>query len=359
MESLWEIYLKTDKERDIWCYYKNANINHFKECFEKHTSTIDDDGSNAIGFIAAYFNAGNKLRLLELNDKLVNSISKNRAQHILSVFVLGIYIHSKFPTEFQFCDIDLDEEKSKVYHPWLFAWFLACLYHDIGYTIEDKYKGDNFVQKKLKSFLPDGITEKDCEILNYYQLGVKYYNYRRKEKDKNSKRLDHGVIGGIRLFSVLENLYNKILNDEKEKICNNLYYGDDARKLYRVAADAIIRHNMWNACPDTVQKYIDNELEELIPTANDDKRVKKTEPITFLLGLCDTIEPIKRFEYQCAKSTLETIGLEIKDSSIIISFSNKKETGQYKKTIKELENWLEVEVKDCEIEDQTICTIKI
>jgi hypothetical protein len=171
------------------------------------------------------------------------------------------------------------------------VWFLTSLYHDIGYVFE--YDSKSHLNKNIKDFLPETANIKTCKNLKYYKLGKNYFKYR-----KTQGIIDHGVVGGFRLYSILRNIYENVLKTKRDQlhVFKGLSYSPELYKFHKIAADAIIRHNMWLAIPDNIYDYKKYDLYDLIESVGKDNKIDITnEQFTFLLGLCDTIEPIKRF----------------------------------------------------------------
>ena len=117
--------------------------------------------------------------------------------------------------------------------------------------------------------------------------------------------------------------------------CSNTHFNE-----YAKVADAIISHNIWLG---TLQEYLNDEH---IDWSDKDRIIKYPEnELCFILGLADTIEPLKRFE-----------GFPEKVEKVYFSFDNGVITIQsdpeiiygekgYCK-IKENEKWLAINVKN-------------
>ena len=284
MKSLYEVFTEIGSKKSSWCYYKNANIYEFtvENLFEsKERSTKK--------WIERYLDAGSKLSLLSgLQDKMDN-LQDYRIDHVVSAYLLGVYLNKQFAFNSGFDDPDVDFR-----NPWLYTWFLTCLYHDIGYVYEDN--SGKYRNQSLFDLLSEKLTDaekKELHKLKYYALSKKYFSYR-----KGCGVIDHGVVGGMRLCLSLFRLFQEHSKDELD-IVRNTIFAEDTKPFQKQAADAIIRHNMWTARDEKMHIcYEEKGLGEL-----NDNRISKSEHFTFLLSLCDTIEPIKRF-WQIKRSYL-------------------------------------------------------
>ncbi|MCD8040692.1 MAG: hypothetical protein LUF82_04160 [Clostridia bacterium] len=325
--KLFKIYENINQNRDEWCYYRQAYLNDIFP-FKKQS----DD--NALSFIKSYLDAGGKRNLyakIDNESKNFDKFENVRAQHTLSTFMLGIYFYNKLNLEgiFKRAYSQIQDK-----HDWLFMWYLTCLYHDIGYIFENDSK--DHINKSLKGFLPREADLRVCRKLDNYKLGLNYFKYRRKDCGV----IDHGVVGGFRLYSILYRAYRKVLNVAENCIYNGLLYSEEFLQLIGHASEAIIRHNMWNIDDAEIrEKY---HLEAL----NNTKISLKEEPITFLLGLCDTIEPLKHFRNIEPNFVLDHIDVDITNNKAIkINIDSPLLEEEYYKKIIDLPKWLDVGVR--------------
>lgn len=213
--------------------------------------------------------------------------------HTVSVFTLGIAIALKMEHR-----ISGDE---------LFIWFLMCLFHDIGYKLENNTDEDENLRtlETLDNFLRHFNIQNDNNIFgkcreketlcgNYYICG-NYYKYRKEIHHK----IDHGIAGGILLYKMLVENYNSIIKSSEYNTdtCEykGLKFSEENSDDYKKAAIGIIRHNMWYANKsDDCKTYHKYGLDDLISEPQN-KICYTDDRLLFLLCLADTIEPLKRF----------------------------------------------------------------
>lgn len=318
------IYTQINENVSLWKYYEYANI---REVYPFQDLSNKDKAKE---IIKNYFNAGGKIELL--NDEVANlaRFSNLRAEHTLSTFLLGIYFYNNVELiKLSFENFAQDDP----YITWLYIWYLSCLYHDIGYIFEND---SNYSQRTLKEILEIEPSE-GLNGLKYCDLAIKYYNYRKK-----FGKIDHGVVGGGLLYTKLNNVMASNCNDNHPEILYGLLFSKDLEKYYKKAADAIIRHNMWNCSSSNIEKhkeYQENELGKLIY-----ERISFKDPFAFLLGLCDSIEPIKKFEGATCRQVLENIELKAEKNTITIkvSESNILDCKKYFEPLTTLKDWLDV-----------------
>lgn len=323
---------KTIEINNSWSYYKWANV-------YLNTDSIFSDG-NALDFIEKYFDAGGKAELLSDIDCEIKKLPHYRCNHIVSAFLLGIYVRD-------FVGINTKKfEDTCVKDPWLYIWFLVCFYHDLGYVYENNSQNNKY--KLFEEFLPQNHSAlNSCKQLYYYDLGKRYFQYRR-----DSGVIDHGVVGGFRLYSILYDVINKKLKklSHTPELDNRLFFSKELRPMQKEAADAIVRHNMFVANKNQEIEYKQRGMDILIPNESNTHLISlKKEPFAFLLGLIDTIEPIKRF--QCANPMyfLRDFDIHIREGTIQIQAPTYLNLVDYFRGIDGLDKWLNVKIreKDC------------
>ena len=124
----------------------------------------------------------------------------------------------------------------------------------------------------------------------------------------------------------------------------NLRYRPCHLLLFKFIADAIIAHNIWHYNNGSEQAYKLWGLEKLSPQ---NRLSLKKNPLAFMLGLLDTIEPVKYF---CKddnkikpKEVLESIDIELShemnQQSIIISLTETIDVINF-------DNWFDNKLKD-------------
>lgn len=289
MESLEECYQRLSQDRKSWCYYDDTAlsiVNKWKnsEC--------------AYDFIKQYFHFGNKTGVFE-HRRLINNrnIIKERTQHIISTFLLGIEI-SKYMGINLHCRDDYDMN-------FKYYWFVTCLYHDIGYVFEknsEEVDLDIIKDKGIDGFIKRNNLHKipTTAFKTYSKEEVDlYYKWRA-----SNQIVDHGITGGILLYDGLKKEFNNAWENREDtnQKKDSFYYIANGRRLhlskrhfsaYKKAVDAVVAHNIW--------------IEEMVKIVNDSeismhggqgryKKIDISNNLGFILALADTIEPIKRDE---------------------------------------------------------------
>ena len=201
---------------------------------------------------------------------------------------------------------------------------------------------------------------KNEKVKNLFDVIPNYFKYRFEDK-----KLDHGIFTGIKLFDSLEE--NR--KERKKQVENGvenpvLYWGDDLIPIYAQASLSITMHNIWSSSKkvEIKEKYRKFGLESLITGETEIFPILiKDNPLLFLLGLVDTIEPIKTFNCFEPKYVLENILIDFDENKIMIS--NKKDSlldfEKLKRNLKGLESWLDVEIpENKDIENEITIEIK-
>ncbi len=212
--KLSEVYSGISTDRKRWQYYSNGASDIFLAITSK-------DENEPWKFISDYFACGGKQSLLS-NIQL----PANRSRHILSTYLLGIALHEKFYSDGSGdFGINVYDEAKHGKNPWLYTWFLTCLFHDVGYVYEEG----------SAPFRMSNEYKKLCYDELDFPLALKYYKYRRKHRVA-----DHGIVGGMILYSKLQKLFKEVLKNDRSTVRNNLYYGTALYDLHKIAARAIM-----------------------------------------------------------------------------------------------------------------------
>lgn len=284
MKTLLQIYNDISENKNLYDYYGSNLI--LKDAWINVKS--------AHSFIQQYFQNGEKaiFELKICRDMYQPDI---RDIHTVSVFILGIEIARKM--------------KNRILGNELFIWFLMCLFHDMGYKLENK---TDLVKEyyTLYKFLQKNEIKEEYNIFKVYKkktLCENYYRYRAEDRYRTTEHgvikehgvIDHGIAGGIILYKVLVKNYEMVKrkseNNKDSFEYNNLTFSTDNFKDYAKAAIGIIRHNMWYANKsDDCKTYHEYGLDDLISEPQN-KICYTDDRLLFLLCLADTIEPLKRF----------------------------------------------------------------
>ena len=280
-ETLYNEY-KRLLSNDSWKYYPIDTLGI--EVF----SNRDD----MIRFFESYLGKGEKdtLPIFEF----INNLSENRLQHTLSCFLLGILLYERCSSIT--CGICRSLLKKPINNPetmderFKYLWLLISIFHDFGYAIENKD-----VELSIKEFeeMITKLHSRPNTIPSIYtkKLLRNYAKYRKCRFGVD----DHGICGGIKLYSELCQLReDKTGTSDKEH-----YWGEDLIPHFALAAWTVAYHNIWlikdcekNA--NTIRCYQCFNLDKLI--YHGASRIIKESPFLFLLCLVDSIEPIKIFE---------------------------------------------------------------
>lgn len=167
---------------------------------------------------------------------------------------------------------------------------MTSLFHDFAYQYEleesnlieikdldslhKKFNIENFLlEEKI-----DGISKK------LFSCCKDYFIYRRDFMN----RIDHGVFAGIYLYDRLV----KIRQRKETEINDPLYWGKELEKQYALASASIAMHNIWMPKKTDEVVYKRFNLDKLIKF---EPLKSKDHPLLYLLGIVDTLEPIKLF----------------------------------------------------------------
>lgn len=263
--------------------YKSLSERYAAELKENSKGPIDPetlfDGDQARDFIMNKFSEEAKNKKIK---DCINLITPFRAKHTVSAYLLGIIIRNnlKFDTR----NWRRLPHESSPSGSFMLFWAWICLFHDIGYHYETTPK--HFVNC---SEIDELITELNIKhnLLSFSsnpELIRKYYRMRISGK---KPVLDHGIVGALLLFDALMDL------SESEKIYSEIR---QYRRFYAKICDTIAIHNMWRASDQRITEYDEFELYELIPSPDNHHIVfYKDDSLLFLLGLVDSIDPIKYF----------------------------------------------------------------
>jgi len=277
----------------------------------------------------------------------------DRARHIISTFLLGIKIAECF---------DIDMETSNVNNMNLkYYWFLACLYHDVGYAYENDQNKDNLLEISSKGFQ---AIRKICKIrflhnrmffTNNRSVVEFYLKCRAVDPQRKGPVIDHGIVGGLLLYDKLRRQFDRawaerIPNTESTKesfsVLNStveLHLSKQHFKEYAKAADAIISHNIWKT---TLQEYIGRYPFLGIPANIElNSKLGIDNKLCFLLSLADTVEPLKKDKDKTADVSL--LDVEISGLAVGGGFNlrmNERIFAKYYSDIKNLETWVKVKV---------------
>ena len=298
------------------------------------------------GFIEEYIIKSGKKRLIEVGDDLFNTDNNTRLAHTHSVFFLGalVYKHTILnKTAFKGYS-----NKNAEFELFPFLWFLTSLFHDSKFDDEI-----NAEMRVIKDNISDFLIENDIKYIinkenNFSEHAPfhlidsldAYFKYRKGENRK-----DHGISAGFLLYDRLV----KNRKTQNKKNPESIYWKEELDKYYLEASTVIATHNIWlpkiGDCK-TIKKYLDHDLCELVKNINY-KISHKDYPLLFLLGLVDTIDPVKLYSCVTPDYVLKNIDIDFPNSkheiSISLSEGSSLDITKLHK-LKDSLSWLAVEV---------------
>ncbi|WP_375324050.1 hypothetical protein [Flagellimonas sp. GZD32] len=322
-----------------WDYYSEIENRELQNPFTSRLSHKQ--------FVKDYFKRSGKNSVLNFLNYLPNKdLNNNRTKHTNSIFFLGVLIYNKTNLHSDF----FENLNTAEYRRFTFLWFLSCLFHDFGFELENDKKaiiGINSLEDLKKKYSIENclLETQPKEISNVlFSVIDHYFKYRLFEGNK----IDHGIFAGVYLYDRL------IKNRRKKNLSKNatLFWGKELDEQYAQVGTAIAVHNIWLPKKKDVNLYKKYNLGSL---TNDFKPIQfKDFPLLYILGIVDTIDPMKT--YLCEdfrpKEILESIDLKLNGNKV--TFRNGKKSKldftQMTKNAAGINNWLDVGVDYNEFE---------
>lgn len=298
-----------------------------KTKFESVKDIIDSDESS-VRFIREVLHDEN-YHTFDSNSSMFQ-FSKSRAQHSVLTFLVGLVF-------MDFCgfkhEIFQKVLNSKSEEDLIQLWMLTALYHDWGYYSEDLKKGNlNYANITKYDLLSDTYEDGDWlnpirdfsirhpHVLAYDYEEIKAYDrYARlfhEGRPKDTERVDHGILAGIKVFDRLAKGISK--NQEADQ--------DDRLLKAKIACLTIAQHNIFKSSSVERDSEYGEALKKLHSTS--DFRVSMDTPLLLLLSLVDTFECIKRFgqadnerAYLQKTTILNSITITIHPDSVAIDYT--------------------------------------
>jgi hypothetical protein len=314
-----------------WDYYTgidNANgiSNPFDVLIFEHKS-----------FIESYFKRGGKIEVLRSTGIITDKL--RLPNHINSVFFLGVlfYYRTNFHQDYKI------ENNDPGYSTFPFIWFLIALFHDNAYQMEDDKKlsviatiEDLYTHFKINHLLLDVDVASNCGDL--MEARKNYFTYRKNIW----KVVDHGILGGILLYDRLV----KIRRRKKRQHEDDLFWGKNLEAQYLLAANAISLHNIWLPQKGSESIYEQYGLGKLLSFT----KIKFADfPLFYILGIVDTIEPLKTFKDDGFTDhyILENLYFEFSAGGVVVSYNEASNLDfcKLKEKTKYFKDWLDIEVK--------------
>lgn len=306
-------------------------------------------------------NSNNFIRSIYFHEGLSNVINKinfpkNRDYHTVSAFLFGILLKNRLTLSMK----KLPRICGDYNNSFIYFWSMVCLSHDITYYIENNSK--NYIDKckSIDDFIVNfNLKYNLLDNSKYGNLLRNYYNYR-----VDSSIIDHGITCGLIVYDFLMRDYNKHTEFKKQNPNCIIITEDDWKYSARFPeyalkiAETIARHNLWAATDKTIEKYKEYELFELIPKATGFSKISYSEDdsLLFLLGLVDTLDPIKAFaesDKECYE-VLKNINVSFnrRNKEIYIQ-SSKYFSENIMNKWNELSSWMSLDV-DCDDKNNSI-----
>lgn len=305
---------------------KSKRWNYYNQEFEE---LIISDTNSCDKFIRSYMNYAGKSKTVLLGGiDYLKEQCPQRLTHIVSTFLLGIWFYrnsvsviKKFIRKelnslscFQnnMCNVDLQ---------FAYVWFMATLYHDLGYKAENALNGES-----LPSYAIGELTR--LSVPSFYKdVFNDYYNYRNKK--------EHGIYAGFQFDKDICNIRRF-----QEHTNSELNWNENLEELYHYVAWIILSHNIWMIRDDNkeVEKYKENGLEKLILSSDKydsgqfkEYKIKFDEyPLFTLFCIIDTIEPTKN------TSCLSDVRFKLSKDKIVVESND----STYRNKVFSLKSWL-------------------
>ena len=310
---------------------------------------------NAFIFIRNYFeNLRTKNVLINPAYKFLNildRITEFRAQHTVASFLLGLVVKEELSLDTRDWIRLYDSKTSDT--SFGFFWSLICLTHDVAYYWERNSKKMLAQVPTVEAFCQrNDIQYNLLDKAENAELIRNYYRYRAEI----SEQIDHGIAGAILVYDALMTFYNEGTGQSEVNLCGLRLRKNFPDFCLRIA-ETVALHNMWRASEKTIVAYKMYQLDMLIPDGNAREIVfYKDDTLLFLLGLIDTIDPIKGFcstEGRRVRIPAETVLNDfyirfVKRAGvkkIYMEFADPNFKGKYTNDVAGMEKWLGVLVK--------------
>lgn len=315
-----------------WDYYSEINDKELKNPFTSYLSHNR--------FLEKFFYRSGKNGLLEIINYLPNKkLDNNRIKHTNSIFFLGVLLYTKTNLSNSF----FDEENPAEYKRFPFLWFLTCLFHDFGFTYEKDNSSTNGINKisdLINRFnISNNILNTNPSQINrtLFSNIENYFNYRLNV----DKVIDHGIFAGFFLYDRLVKIREKKIRE----FDNEYFWGSILIEQYAQVSIAIATHNIWIPPEEKFEIYTKSGLSDLTSFT----ALKFSDfHLLYLLGIVDTIDPIKMFLRDEHKPDYILRNICFNFENNIIEIKNKENSNlnfqRMIDAVKGLENWLDISI---------------
>ncbi len=315
------IYNSIQKRKKLWTYYKKEIMT---------PKLLDTDG--CYEFIINYISASEKTKtcLFDNVNKLKTDCPE-RLSHIVSTFFLGLWfyeekknlIHKLINNELSNLRC-FENDPDKIDQQFIYVWFMATLFHDLGYPRENEKNGADLPIHEI----PWPVDREPVPCL-YQDIYKSYYKYR--------KHKEHGIWAGLQFDKDICRIREYL----EHSPATELSWREELEELYHYVAWVILAHNIWfiRDNGDKVKEYHENHLHRLVlSSAKDVSGIYYKEysssfenyPLFSFFCIIDTIDPIK------STSCLSDVDIRVESGDIIV----KSNDVEYLKKINKLNEWL-------------------
>ena len=267
-------YMQAIADRTLWNYY---GISGFY-------SLLDLNNTNCCkSFIVQTLFSGEKNEGSSLYQ-FIDDLCPQRIRHIVSIFFMGIILYNNSCSiknriretlmRYECLNLDFSSEDRR----FSYVWMLICLFHDLGYAIEE-----NTPCKEDYDWGKMPLKPKNFPKVFSKQLIKNYASFRLCKFGV----YDHGILGGMKFYDDLCRLRER----KSHSGCTERYWGEEMKQFYALAAWVIMCHNIW-MIKETDKNALSYRCHGLKAIIGNTKYVisSKYHPLLFLFCLTDTID---------------------------------------------------------------------
>ena len=304
--------------RELWNYY-NKDIK----------APIITDANDCYQFITEYIKYSEKSEMLLFeNVNKLKDLSPQRLSHIVSTFFLGLWLYHHKKTTFLHSLIKVELKRLNCFQndyddidrQFAYVWFMATLFHDLGYPAEENKDGTN---------IPNHDIPFVGSVPEFYNtIYSDYYTFREKK--------EHGIYAGLTFDKDICEIRRFQYNISN----SDLDWKEELEELYHYVAWIILSHNIWMIRDNNIKvdEYKKAGLGNLVLSSRKDEKNKYVDyrisfnrfPLFTLFCIIDTIEPLK------STSCMSNVDIRLEGKSIII----KSNDSVYRQKILGLNEWL-------------------